>query len=50
MKEITETAKASIRELQQKVFRKKMCLWAIIVALFVTNLALITALIRNHGA
>jgi hypothetical protein len=50
MKEITESARASIRQLQQKIFRKKMCLWAVIIALFILNLALLTALIRNHGA
>jgi len=50
MKEITESARASIRQLQQKIFRKKLCLWAVIIALFILNLALLTALIRNHGA
>ena len=49
IKQITDSAKASIRELQQKIFRKKLYLWVIIIGLLLANLAVIMALIQNHG-
>lgn len=49
MKEISQTAKASIRQLHEKVFMKKIFLWAIILVLLAANIAVILALVQNHG-
>ena len=49
MKRIAQTAQISIRKLHEKIFMKKIFLWSIILLLLVANIAVIVALIQNHG-
>lgn len=49
MKRIAQTAKTSIRKLHEKIFMKKIFLWAVILLLFVANMAVIITLVQNHG-
>ena len=49
MKHIAQTAKASIRQLHEKIFMKKIFLWAVILTLLTANIAVILTLIQNHG-
>jgi len=49
MKSISMSAKRSIRELENKAFRYKMCLWFVILLLFCANIAVLIAMVRNGG-
>lgn len=48
-KDVMVSAKMSIREIENKAFRQKLCLWAVIFVLGCANLAVIIVLVRNGG-
>lgn len=49
MKDLAKSAKASIRQIQEKIRRKAICLWVVIITLFLANVAVILTLIQNQG-
>ena len=49
MKDLARSARASIRQIQDKIRRKAICLWVVIIALFLANVAVILTLVQNHG-
>jgi uncharacterized membrane protein (DUF106 family) len=50
MKNIAQSAKASIRQIQDRLFRKKFVLWVVIIGLAIANFGLIITLVQNHGS
>mmetsp|Transcript_8161 Transcript_8161/g.8179 ORF Transcript_8161/g.8179 Transcript_8161/m.8179 type:complete len:128 (-) Transcript_8161:387-770(-) len=50
MKNISQSARKSIRQLQDRLFRKKLVLWGVIIVLFFANLGVIITLINNGGS
>ena len=49
MRYAAENAAISIREIENRTLRKKMCLWSIILALFVANIVVLVRLVKNGG-
>ena len=49
MKDLARSARASIRQIQDKIRRKAICLWVVIITLFLLNVAVVLTLIQNHG-
>eukprot|EP01041_Mallomonas_annulata_P008242 gene8242-16949_t len=49
MQGITQSARAAIREIRNKSFREKVCLWTTIVILFLAILCVIVVMAANHG-
>lgn len=48
-KDVMNSAKHSIREIENKAFRQKLWLWVVIFVLFCANVSVIIVLIRNGG-
>ena len=48
-KDVMSSAKSSIREIENKAFRQKLCLWGVIFLLGFANVAVIVVLVRNGG-
>lgn len=49
MSNVTTAAGVNIKILKEKVIRQKMCLWFLMIALFIANIVVIVTLIKNNG-
>ena len=49
MKEVSASAAESIRQIERRTARKRMCLWSIILILFVANIVVLVAMLKHGG-
>ena len=49
MKNISESAAVSIRQIENRTLRRRLCLWGVILFLFVANIVVFVRLVKNDG-
>uniref|UniRef100_A0A7S0SZ34 V-SNARE coiled-coil homology domain-containing protein n=1 Tax=Chromulina nebulosa TaxID=96789 RepID=A0A7S0SZ34_9STRA len=49
IKDISYLANQSLNSLRARYWRRRMCLWSVIILLFVCNVIVLIFLIRGHG-
>ena len=49
MRNMTKSAQDALNEINNQDFRQRLCLWVVIVALFMLNILVIVVMINNNG-
>jgi hypothetical protein len=49
MKSMTESAQNALNEITNQDFRQRLCLWIIIIALFILNVVVLIIMFNNNG-